>query len=479
MTYSFLLGGTDIEPLPAVYQRNFSAETLEDRRRRVAAAIGAGARALVQGAAVQPGSGIFRQSNEMYYLTGVEVPHTYLMIDGDTAESTLYLPHQNPGKERVEGPSLHADDPEEVARLTGVARVAPIEALATDLSRLALRPQPPTLLTPTRPAEGAAVSRDSVLAAIAESAADPWSSSETREAHFVARLRDAFPTLTIGDLSPVLDSLRERKDPTEIDLLRWAGQLTADGITAAMRATEPGVTEFQLAAISNYVFLAGGARDEGYRGIVGGGTNAWHGHYGRQSDELVAGELVLMDHAPDVAYYTSDIGRMWPVDGTFSDDQRRLYDFIVRYHREFLTRLGPGVVPRELLAEVRAVMEPVVRDTPWSYPHHQTAAAGALDFPGHLSHPVGMPVHDVGDYRSRPLEEGVVFALDPMLWIPEERQYVRCEDTVVITSDGCEVVTGAAPLDCDEIEAEMKKPGPFDGWDPRTTWSGPIAGRRP
>jgi Xaa-Pro aminopeptidase len=91
---------------------------------------------------------------------------------------------------------------------------------------------------------------------------------------------------------------------------------------------------------------------------------------------------------------------------------------------------------------------------------------GALEFTGHLSHPVGMAVHDVGDYRTRPLEEGVVMAIDPMIWIPEERQYVRCEDTVLVTADGCEVLTSAAPLDCDDIEAAMREVGILERWSP-------------
>jgi Xaa-Pro aminopeptidase len=77
-----------------------------------------------------------------------------------------------------------------------------------------------------------------------------------------------------------------------------------------------------------------------------------------------------------------------------------------------------------------------------------------------------MAVHDVGEYRDRPLAVGVVFSVDPMIWIPEERLYVRCEDTVVVTTDGFENLTDAAPLDCDEIETAMKQVGLLDVWDP-------------
>jgi len=456
------------EGLPGLYQQNFSPETLRLRRLRVGEAIGASAMALVQGAALSGAMALFRQSNEMYYLTGVEVPNAYILIVGETGHSTLYLEHRDAGAARGEGERLNADDPESVVRLTGVDAVSALEQLPKDLWRMSWKSQTPTLLTPFRPAEGAAASRDSLLGAVASSAGDPWADTSTREATFADRLRGAFPGVAVSDLSPVLDRLREVKDSSEIDLLRVAGRLTAVGVLAAMRGTAPGMHEYQLAAIANYVFSDGGARSEGYRAIVGGGTNAWHGHYGRQCDPLQDGDLVLMDHAADYAYYTSDIGRVWPVNGTYTDAQRTLYGFIVEYHRELLSRTGPGISTNAVMDHVAQVMEKRINEIKWSFPHHEAAARGALAFRGHYSHPVGMAVHDVGDYRDRPVEVGAVFALDPMIWIPEERLYIRCEDTIVITSDGYENVTELAPLDCDEIEAAMADDGILDVWDPGT-----------
>ncbi len=222
--------------------------------------------------------------------------------------------------------------------------------------------------------------------------------------------------------------------------------------------------EYELAAVANFVFLAGGARGEGYRAIVGGGKNAWFGHYGRLADPLRDGDLVLMDHAADFAYYTSDIGRMWPVNGTFTPAQRTLYSFVVEYHRRLLARIAPGVDSWELMAEVREEMAPIIERTEWAAPHHRTAALGALEFTGHLSHPSAWRCTTSATTARAPLEPGVVMAIDPMIWIPEERQYVRCEDTVLVTADGCEVLTSAAPLDCDEIEAAMGEDGMLDRW---------------
>lgn len=461
----------ELEGLPGLYQRTVRPDTLRARREQVAAAAGPGALALVQGAGRPAGSALFRQTNEMYHLTGVEVPHAYLTVHGGSGCSTLYLPHRDPAMARTEGELLHADDPAGVAALTGVDEVRPLEQLPHDLAFYVLRAAAPRFLVPLRAPEVASQSRDDVLSATAYALADPWSVPASRPAALAARLGAAFPEASIEDLSPTLDGLREHKDGDEIALLRRAGELCARGITEAMRSTQPGIWEYQLAAVAGFVFTAGGARGDGYRAIVAGGTNAWHGHYGRQSSRLGDGDLVLMDYAPDFAYYTSDIARMWPVNGRFSAAQRTLYGFIVRYHRALLARVRPGALPDPLMDDVAREMAEVIDETRFATPAHERAARDALDFRGHLSHPVGMSVHDVGNYRNRPLEVGTVISVDPMLWVEPEHAYVRCEDTLVVTEDGCEVLTAGAPLDAEEIEAAMTEPGLLQ------TWSAGLAGR--
>ena len=456
-------GGPDlIRPsagLPELYQRTVSPDLLTARRARVVDRIRSGGVALVPGAPEPAGSGLFRQNNEFYHLTGVEVPHAYLTVHGTSRLSSLYLPHRDPATARVTGEYLHCDDPAQVSRLTGIQTVRPLEALGPDLSGHVLRTTDLRWWIPLSPPENATQSRDDLLATTGSLLADPWCDPTTAPAGLVTRLRSAFPGIAVENLSPVLDELRAAKDPTEIDLLRWAGQLCAAGITEAMRSTEPGRFEYELAATAGFVFAAGGARGDGYRAIVGGGTNAWHGHWGRQSGQLTDGELVLMDYAPDFAYYTSDIGRMWPVNGKFSDAQRALYSFIVTYHRAVLERLRPGAIPDQIMDEAAAEMSGRIDDFSFGSDLHRRSAQSAMEFRGHLSHPVGMSVHDVGSYRTAPLKPNTVISIDPMLWIEPERGYVRCEDTVVITDDGCENFTADAPLDCDEIEAVMTESG--------------------
>ena len=150
---------------------------------------------------------------------------------------------------------------------------------------------------------------------------------------------------------------------------------------------------------------------------------------------------------------------MWPVNGTYAPWQRELYGFMVEYHKVLLALICPGVTADEISKEAAAQMAKLVEKTKFTKPCYEEAARRTLEFGGHLSHPVGMAVHDVGNYRLEPLQPGTVFSVDPQLWIPEEKLYIRCEDTIVVTEDGIENFTALAPLELDEAEAVIKEEG--------------------
>jgi Xaa-Pro aminopeptidase len=419
------------------------------RREKVFQRIGTGV-AVLQGAGPCRGFELFRQTNELHYLCGVELPQAYLALDGRDHTTTLFAPppdqhaaHEGPG----------APDAASLARAAGLDAVEELPSLAGRLKDAAV------LFTPHSPAEGRLACRDELLRSARAIAADPWDDAPSREARFAERLSAVVSGAEIRDLSPILDDLRLIKSPREVEVMRRAGKLCALAVREAMRCTRPGVVEFQLAAAADYVYRINGARSEAYRPIVAGGENIWHAHYYRNDSPLRDGDLVLMDYAPDVWNYTSDIGRMWPVNGRYSAVQRELYGFIVEYHQALLRRLRPGVSPQQVLDEAAAEMSDRIAATRFSKPIYEQAARRALEYKGHLSHPVGMAVHDVGRYWERPLEPGLVFALDPQMWVHEERLYIRVEDTVVITASGVELLTPQAPLELDEVEAWMREPG--------------------
>jgi Xaa-Pro aminopeptidase len=449
------------------YQSDFPPEEFQARWRRLFERIGDDAVAVVQGMPQTDGFVFPRQFNTFYYLSGIETPGAYLLLDGRTRTTTLYLPPRNERLERAEGRVLSAEDADRVKRLTGVDEVRPVAAMAADDWPVGPAPagadrrrRPPSVYAEFGPAEGAGQSRDELLAAEVARASDPWDGGTSRQRRFVELLRARQPRAEINDLTPILDELRSVKSPREVALVRRASELAGLGLMEAMRSTEPGVMEYQLDAAARYVFLLGGARLEAYRSITAAGTeNIGNMHYFRNTGRLTDGDLVLMDYAPDYHYYVSDVGRVWPVDGRYSPWQRELLQFVLEYHKAVLARIRPGVTPSQVMDEVRQAMAPVLARTRFSKPSYEQAARRLVETGGGaFSHTVGMAVHDVGSYRDG-LKPGHVFSVDPQLRVPEEGLYLRYEDTVVVTETGVLNFTDFLPRELDDIERVVREQG--------------------
>ncbi|HCM77853.1 MAG TPA: peptidase M24 [Cytophagales bacterium] len=442
------------------YQTDFSNGELGERRARIMETIGNDAIAVIQGASGRPGFSVFRQSNTFYYLTGLETDHAYLLLNAKNKQTTLYLPHRDEGREQGQGKVLSAEDADLVKALTGADQVKGIEFLSADLLRTGLiRPPAPKLYTPLSPAETGNDSRDELLFGQARAAADPWDGQPAREALFVEKIKSQFPQFEIHDLSPTLDAMRLIKSEKEIDLIRKATQIAGLGIIEAMRSTQPGVYEYQLDAAAKYIFHLQGARGDGYASIIGGGTNAFMGHYFHKTDVLKAGDLVLMDYAPDYKYYTSDVTRIWPVNGKFDNAQKELYAYIVAYRDALFKYIKPGVTSNDVLDKAAADMQQYLVGKTFAKPAYLKAVQEGVKFRGHFQHPVGMAVHDVGRVHGVPLQAGMVFTIDPMIWIPEERLYVRIEDMALVTADGVENLSAFVPTQVEEVERTIKEKG--------------------
>ena len=442
------------------YQTDFSIEEFAERRTRVLDVIGDNAIALVQGAAGRAGFSIFRQSNTFYYLTGLETDHAYLLLNGKNGQSTLYLPHRDEDREKGQGKILSAEDAGLVKKLTGIDKVKGYEHLSADLLRTGLiKSNAPKLYTPLGPTETGNDSRDELLYGQARAAADPWDANSTKESLFVQKINSQFPQFEVLDLSPILDEMRLIKSPAEIALIREATQIAGLGIMEAMRSTKPGVYEYQLDAAAKYVFHLNGARGDGYASIIGGGTNAFFGHYFHKTDVLNDGDLVLMDYAPDYHYYTSDVTRIWPVNGKFDNAQKALYNYIVAYRDALFKYIKPGVTSDEVLDRAAGDMEGYLAGKTFAKPEHLKAVREGIKFRGHFQHPVGMAVHDVGIVRRVPLRAGMVFTIDPMIWIPEERLYIRIEDIALVTENGVENLSAFVPSSIADVEKTIREKG--------------------
>jgi Xaa-Pro aminopeptidase len=449
------------------YQSDFPPEEFRDRWNKLFDQMGDDAVAIVQGGPSARGFEYPRQTNSFYYLSGIETPNAYMWFDGRSREVTLFLPPRNERLERSEGKVLSAADADLVKRLTGVDDVRGTDEMHGEWIKEALGLPLPVLYAPFRPAEGYAQSHYEIEIANANIANDYWDGRIPRELQLISLLKTRAPKpfekpeIELRDLSPLLDELRMIKSEREIALIRRASEIAGFGMMEAIRSTEPGVFEYQLDAAARYVFLANGARLDGYRSITASGTeNIANWHYFRNTRELQTGDLVLMDYAPDYRFYVSDIGRMWPVNGTFTATQRELLEVIVRYRNELLAHIRPGVTAAVILEESRQGMQSWFAENSFSKDRYAAAAHDMVDNGrGAFTHPVGMAVHDVGSYVEKPLRPGTVFAVDPTLRVPEENLYLRYEDTVLVTETGVENFTDFLLAELDDIEALMKEEG--------------------
>lgn len=268
-----------------------------------------------------------------------------------------------------------------------------------------------------------------------------------------------------------LHELRLRKSPDEIRAIRKAVDVSVQAHQRAMAACRPGIYEYQIEAELAHEFMRHGLRYAAYPSIVAGGGNACVLHYTENADVLRDGDLLLIDAGAEFGNYAADITRTFPVNGRFSEAQRLLYELVLDAQAAAIDKIRPGkswIEPHD--AAVRVLVKGLVRlgllegrvgklikdEAYKKFYMHRTG------------HWLGMDVHDVGDYKLdnewRELEPGMVLTVEPGLYIapdcldvePKWRGIgIRIEDDVLVTKDGCEVLTAAMPKTVAEIEAFM------------------------
>ena len=416
--------------------------------------IGDGA-AIVEGATEYPGYMKFRQGNQFFYLTGVEAPRAIVLIDGRARTSTLYLQARNPRKESAEGPVLVPG--EEAQKLTGIEHAADRDQFAADLAKLARDHR--TLYLPSRADTQWAQTNADMTAYDAANANDPWDGRLSRAAIFRERVHVSAPRCEERDLDPILDALRTIKTPREIALIREATRIAGIAMTEAMAAAKPGMHEYDIEAIGDYVFKRNNAQFFAYFGLVAAGQNSFYPHYHAAQSELKSGDMVLFDYAPDYMYYSSDVTREFPANGKFSADQRELYGIYLKLYQALMTSIRPNVTARAVMQDAVKKMDAIMASYPFTNPKYRAAASRFVEnyrnsVGRSLGHNVGMEVHDV----SAPLETlkpGLVFTIEPALTVPEDRIYIRLEDVLVITEKGYENLSSFAPVEIADIERVM------------------------
>ncbi len=445
------------------------------RRARVMEKLGDGV-AILQGAAEYPAYVKFRQNNQFYYLTGVEVPRAIVVIDARSKQTTLFLQPRDERAERSEGPALVPG--REAEKLTGIAPIRPREEFASMLAELAAGRR--TFYMPQRPEALNAATPQYARMHADKSLEDPWDGRKSREQAFIDAVHAKAPAATIRDLDPILDELRLVKSAREIAIVRESTRIAGLAMIEAMRAARPGMYEYEIEAIGDYFFKKHNAYGFAYFGLVQAGKNASWPHYHAAQAQLRDGDLVLFDYAPDYKYYGSDVTRMFPANGRWTANQRELYTAYLKMYQALMTSIRSNVEPRLLMIEAGRKMQTIVSTFSFSSEKNRGAAqrfADGFKDPRQgamLGHWIGMEVHDVtAPYTS--LTPGMMFTIEPALTIPEDRVYIRLEDAIVITATGYDNMSAFVPVEPDAVEKLMAEESPLERLDKHAT---PTAQRR-
>jgi Xaa-Pro aminopeptidase len=271
------------------------------------------------------------------------------------------------------------------------------------------------------------------------------------EREFAKQIRERHPHIAIRNSYPLLASLRQIKAPEEIEAIRKAMQITEAGIRRMMRAVRPGMMEYELEAEFNAELAAHGQRHPAFPSIIAGGERIFYLHYANPMSALSDGELVLSDVGAGYDEYGTDISRVFPANGRFSERQAQIYRVAYEANRAIMEEVRPGAFFPQLNRTCREVSFEGLK------------ALGLLDdladirnYVWHgVAHHVGLNTHDVGDYRE-PMRENMVFTVDAGIYVREWGIGLRIEDNVLVTADGCENLSADIPATVEEIESLMQ-----------------------
>jgi len=413
------------QPFFAWSRLDFAAEEYAARRQALTEALAdtGGGIFLALSAEGSSTGGTFRQLDDFFYFTGLELPRSILAIDCDAQQVTLFVPGTD---RRFEDPARRNDFPgrrlardPELAKRSGIHKIQVLSQFADSVAQWAAagrvirlnghgaRTTTGDLFSPGRP---------------------------------VQRLRQTLqatsPATEVRDAHAAITRLRMVKSPAEIARLRRAAQITADGIREAAAAVRPGVFERALEGELERSFKRQGAQRLAFASIIKSGPNSlwpWRilaAHYDRRNRQMAAGELVIFDVGCELDHYASDVGRTFPVSGTFTSRQRELLEMVTGVADTVIAKTAPGAT----LARLRRVADSAI--PPEARPYMQTGSF--------FGHHIGLEVGDPAIFDAA-LAPGMVFTVEPWYYNHDDGVAVFVEDIVLVTEDGAENLTGALP----------------------------------
>lgn len=417
---------------------------------------------------------VYRQENNLYYLTGLKQENATLVISktGGKVTETLFLPKRVPIREAWEGKMYSRD---EATKISGLNRIA--DASEKDAMLQAVKNRG----TFTSKADSITINGAPILyLLLPEDGPNQPDENGRREFRVENDFSKELTEYKVENAQPIFAALRHIKSPYELKLLQHAIDITTEAQLRSMAMVGRATWEFEVHAEVEYTFRRRNADFWGYPSIVGCGANATTLHYVESQSPIKKGELLLMDVGAEYEHYTADVTRTYPVNGKFSKEQAEIYQVVYDAQEAVAKATKPGVTFGQLSKIARDTINEglfklgLVLDK-------NTRQVNVWNIHG-LGHWLGMNVHDVGDYQAQ-LKPGMVFTNEPGIYIREDaldnlpdtpemqafkakvrpvyEKYknigVRIEDDMLVTDKGVEWMTGKLPRKMSDIESFMQK----------------------
>ncbi len=393
-----------------------------------------------------PGNGdalhSFKQNSDLYWLTGIEQEDTMFILFPDCPDpkyrEVLVLVRPNALKEKWDGKRLRATEASTISGIQSIVWLDSLDAMLQGWIHLA-----DTIYLDTNENDRKA------------------SSVRTREYRFVDEMKSKYPLHQFQRAAKIMKELRAIKTKEEVVVVQKAIDITEKTFRRLLKFIQPGVNEYEIEAEIFHSFLSQRATGPAYGSIIASGDNARTLHYVSNNAECKSGDLILMDFGAEYGGYNADLTRTIPVNGKFSPRQKEVYNACLHLHNYAKSILKPGISIVDYTEKVgeeatkQFVKIGLLNKADIKNEDPENRAYRKYLYHG-ISHHLGIDVHDLGT-RTAPVQAGMLFTIEPGIYIEEEKMGIRIENNFWITKSGSIDLMKNIPITVDEIETLMKK----------------------
>lgn len=371
----------------------------------------------------------FTPLRNFYYMTGLDSQNMIILMykNGDICETTVFIERYDEVKAKWVGAVML---PSEVLKISGIENVSYIDEFNEVFASVMFNKRIENVYMDFE-------NRDFKI----------WGESMP----LAEKIKMNYPYVNFINVYNIIAEFRMIKEGCEAEKIEKAIDITKKGIYAMMRNSKAGMYEYEIEAYFDFELKKNGVKDFAFKSIAASGKNATVLHYSDNNSKTKGGDLILFDVGAQWEYYNGDITRTFPVNGKFTKRQREIYNIVLEGQKKVIEAIKPGFEFKrlnEILKEHYAIelknIGLIKNDEDVSrYYYHS------------VSHMLGLETHDAGRHNEGILKEGMVFTVEPGLYIPEEETGIRIEDNVIVTKDGCRVLSKDIIRTADEIESFM------------------------